>query len=720
MYLAKDGTLFVDSNATYWKLIEAQDKAKLFRAQTDATHIVGISDFRNQKRTTKLIRLEGALHPDKVLSDFDIPKNPKVYAANTFFDYGEKIEINGRVYQNFNSGLSGSGVKAPDGFIGPDYDPVYDNYFWFDGQCKWFFVAEDDMKGALRWGANNGVIWYFSNLAVYHFLERINGQRIQEYIECYISNLVCPWLSGVTIPKGAKRIANQQVYRAKNAGTTGVVSPAGTGTAITDGTVVWEWIHAQVGQYSPWAPGQTVAIGDRRTNAGNIYQATVATVTSGTAPTHKLGAVNGWEYLVPVHSANGATWYMLDTQTDRHTFRPADSHDAYASSFLRLVSAWVTMENKQAWLDIVPSGYTISNLQILKEVAYANLATCVKQYTDRAPLTTYVAGDYRVVNGNVMLATVGGLSSAASTLPNANTITDGAVNWVYQYPAIQNLITTFQGELHTNGSIVWDWCYLQDNCENYSGLHEFSKLLGLIGDPLESYYSSIAANLAEAISRLFSIPDNAWRFADKATEISDAFYPDIMANVFPELHQVPVGISKASIADKYDAGWEFAGRAYPAWWGRHPDTLASLVVAYVAARFRQEPLKAAEAVEYAMAHHLRQGAPQLGTFIVTDFAYALAIRSLITDSLGTQGELSLWKGQARGNLEFVEPGVFDVGTPAGRLRRLYMTEFIDVKESAPPLVTPIAGTAQIFLDSTTHQLGIKFSDGSVKYVQLSP
>jgi hypothetical protein len=501
-----------------------------------------------------------------------------------------------------------------------------------------------------------------------------------------------------------KRYINGNVYQCTVSGTTGVTAPSGFGSAIADGTVTWKYIYPHVGEYPAWASAQAVTIGTRRVASSNIYEAVTSGTTGVTAPSGTSDLINDggvfWKFLNPVGAfTTGADWYVHDTQTDRYTVRPADSHDAYAASLLRLVAQWLKIRNDYSWLSLT-NVHGQTNLATLKNIAFANLARCQKSYSTWATSTAYTRGVYREANASVYLCVVSGTSAPSGSGPSGTTpgvsIVDGTCQWQYQYPLAQGLITTFQNELHSNAVDKWPVCYLQDNCENYSGLKAFSEMLAVVGDGDAAYYGAIAAGVASGVNALYQTSTKEWRFADNALTVGAAFYPDMMAAIFPELHQVPVGALPELIADKYNHGYEFVNRTVPHWWYRHPDTLASLVIAYVAVRFRQEPIKGARAVEHAMIHHLRQGLPQLGTFVLPDLCYAFAIRSMITNSLATQGELSLWQGKARGNLEFVDDGVFDLGTANSRPRRAIVREFVELQELAATPAQPAANRIRFF------------------------
>lgn len=438
VYVGADGQLLVDSAASYADLVERETHAKLFRVATDATRILGVNDFRNRARTLRPVALEGALHFDKLLDDFEIPVARRQWAAATAFDAGEVVRRGPALYRALAGGVSGDEASAPSGRTGV-WDDTLKARVFRDGQCVWRYEADAHLQGAFRWGVNNGVVWYFSTVGLYYIMDRLPAERVRQYLDCHIFNLVLRWTSGADVQVGMKRYWGGQVYEAVQAGRTGVTPPSGRGAQIADGTAVWAWVTHHVGEYPEWQAGQTVAAGERRVSNGLIYQALDSGACGQQAPAHRLGAVSDgalrWEYLAEVGLfAQGADYYMLDLMADMVTPRPADSHDAYASSLLRLAAAWLHMQADDAWLTQV-NAHGQTNLDTLKGMAFANLARCQRSYAVWQAGQSVAAGERRWVNGGqtgrVLQCVQGGVTGASMPVPGApgSLVDDGPVRW---------------------------------------------------------------------------------------------------------------------------------------------------------------------------------------------------------------------------------------------------------------------------------------------------
>jgi hypothetical protein len=99
------------------------------------------------------------------------------------------------------------------------------------------------------------------------------------------------------------------------------------------------------------------------------------------------------------------------------------------------------------------------------------------------------------------------------------------------------------------------------------------------------------------------------------------------------------------------------------------------------------------------------------------------MRSIITNPLATQGSLSLWQGQARGNLEFSDDGVYDIGTANNRPRRIIAREFLELQELAATPSQPVANRARLFTrdnGSGKTQLCILWPGNAVTVLSTEP
>jgi hypothetical protein len=104
-----------------------------------------------------------------------------------------------------------------------------------------------------------------------------------------------PWSATQVIPVGTKRNNSGNIYRCTTAGTTASSGgPTGTGTAITDGTVVWRYMFAQ--GLSTWqGTGGTMSASTGITYTGTIPNPfTLQHITTGSTGTVVVAQENPW------------------------------------------------------------------------------------------------------------------------------------------------------------------------------------------------------------------------------------------------------------------------------------------------------------------------------------------------------------------------------------------------------------------------------------------
>ena len=97
-----------------------------------------------------------------------------------------------------------------------------------------------------------------------------------------------------------------------------------------------------------------------------------------------------------------------------------------------------------------------------------------------------------------------------------------------------------------------DTGFLMDNCENYAGLRDFAAELGKDGDVDAPTYATAAQRVAQGINGLFK--GDHFEAAD--IKADKTFYPLRVAQVFPQLYDVPLGTA-AQTKNKYDKGWAY-------------------------------------------------------------------------------------------------------------------------------------------------------------------
>jgi len=107
--------------------------------------------------------------------------------------------------------------------------------------------------------------------------------------------------------------------------------------------------------------------------------------------------------------------------------------------------------------------------------------------------------------------------------------------------------------------------YLMDSCEVYAALHSLTLQLKAVQDPDTNKFNEAAAGLANAIASLYHEQAGAFYILDTDRmafpyfydDESIRFYPHRLAQIFPELFNVPLG-DDAQTAQRYKSAWQFA------------------------------------------------------------------------------------------------------------------------------------------------------------------
>lgn len=639
IYLDSAGGVVIESGDNYWKLKGYMDKLKIARIINSGVNTIQVVlDWRLTSPTPKQ-PVQGAFHADSVMRTFDIPETIAAWTASETIFYGDLRENDGRIYQAFTYGLTSA--TAPTG-MPSTWDASLGGYVIEDGGVKWAYFSDSPYKGAFRYGQNNGVLWYFVFSALYSISD-YNPARIKALLNCAIKHIVVPWLSGVAVVVGNKRIANYSVYECIQAGTTGVTAPSGTGAEITDGTAIWKYLFRNPGDYPNFTGREMISNGDLRVANGDIWKAsTSVTQACGfTSPNRSTNAIGGtfsdsgitWTWLRA--NAPGWKYYWYDTLADMSQYRNPDSHDSYASMFVALACAYVNNTMDFAWFDTAnAAGET--NFATMKNLMYHNVLTQIKGYTPWAATATVKIGDEYTANGNTYRCILSGTTGtvALSGTTYGAIIVDGSAQWMYVNPTYTGLTKTFQNDF-TGDHAIWGTSYLMDNCEVYAGLRALLAEMTARGDADIAYYTAFLAPLAVGIGLFYQTSSKEWNWSTTnliPDEIGSEWYPSCMAGLFPELYQVPVGTTSEIYRVKWNHGWEKLDRDQPSWWGRNIDAFPTLMPAFIAARYRGEISKAMEAVEKAKRLHLRQGFSPLGTMFIVDASFLIAIQRLAVNS----------------------------------------------------------------------------------------
>lgn len=127
-----------------------------------------------------------------------------------------------------------------------------------------------------------------------------------------LSSAVVAWAALTAYSLNDVRSNGGNVYLVKVAGTSAASGgPSGTGSSIVDGTVTWEFLYTLASTWPAWAATTVYAVGARRKNGGNVYQAVLGGTSaasggpSGTRDDIVDNTVT-WKYIGPTVTATDA------------------------------------------------------------------------------------------------------------------------------------------------------------------------------------------------------------------------------------------------------------------------------------------------------------------------------------------------------------------------------------------------------------------------------
>lgn len=577
------------------------------------------------------------------LAYFDIPAQVPAWLPNTLVELGSLRESQGVLFQAFSSGVTG---QTPPALLPRLQDPANHLPMAFDHTVKWAYFANASYAGAFRYGASNGIVWYFVLNAGYLLAPR-DPDRIRQLLNTAIRHLVRPWVDNESVVPGAKRIYQNQVYEALSAGK---ASPAGPQALPGEETARWRFVFNNPGSASAWQPRNRIAAGDFRLSHENLWRARSGGISGTQAPQRtsqqartgifKDGVIE-WEWVASLSSSKGWRWYLYDTFEDMVGYRPPDSNDAYAGELLALAMRYVELSGDQAWLlassgHYSPEGLPYSNLQVLKQVAQFNLLEQSRRYAMWEAASSVRYAELRQHQGQLYRAIQAGVSAGQFTAGTdyATVYLDGTVQWRYVGPAYEGLINTFQSNV-TAANTSYDEAFLADACETWRGLDAFTRYLERTADAEAPRYRQTVDRLRAGISAMYRPEYRAWAWSQTSRipqDWSSAWYPTGFANVQAQLYQVPVATDRANIQTLYADGWRVFERAIPFWWLRNFSDFPTLMPAYIALRDQGDVTKARQALKKSRRHYIdAAGLQPSGRFFIQEVAYALAIEKMLID-----------------------------------------------------------------------------------------
>jgi len=167
--------------------------------------------------------------------------------------------------------------------------------------------------------------------------------------------------------------------------------------------------------------------------------------------------------------------------------------------------------------------------------------------------------------------------------------------------------------------------YLMDQCLVYAGLRDFGQYLLETGDPDATYYSSFAMNLGIAIHTQFDAGANRWLWCDAPSSPSNAWYPNLTAQIYPHLCDVH---SADAPGDYYrlHQGFQVLAQNAPDWYSRPQDHYPWLVVGYYAALRQEQPSQALSMLSMVLQYFL-PGSMNTGQLLISEIGYVKGIEA---------------------------------------------------------------------------------------------
>ena len=170
---------------------------------------------------------------------------------------------------------------------------------------------------------------------------------------------------------------------------------------------------------------------------------------------------------------------------------------------------------------------------------------------------------------------------------NLNTLKQIADKNLIEQQKTNGLISTFQNGKPHNIS------YLMDNSEVYAGLVKFANVLRLIGDKDAEKYQIAANRVQSGINTLWDEKNNNWLVSDSSKASGKVFYPDLTAQIFPELY----GLKVKNGAQRFDQAYNYFGTNDETWYKLQSDTYPWMILSYYNIETNRNTQKATEMIQ---------------------------------------------------------------------------------------------------------------------------
>lgn len=265
---------------------------------------------------------------------------------------------------------------------------------------------------------------------------------------------------------------------------------------------------------------------------------------------------------------------------------------------------------------------------------YGGAKSIVPDYTDHTHVWPVQPDSHDAYAGSVLELTTGFMRVAKDDAwfeENREKLVriarDNIVNQIRAEP-VPGLVRVYQrGSTHlTTAKPLRETGYLMDNCEAYAGLRDLAELLAAKGHRDEAVeMSDAAARIAKGIDALYSMEASAYRWADEAPpKPGEAWYPDLMCQVFPDLYGVPVMDAET----RAKAAWDYVQAVQAEWFTVNDEDHPQLILGYYSLLRRQDPHMAAWSLENWLGRPQKPGMP-FGFSNVADLGWASAIERML-------------------------------------------------------------------------------------------
>ena len=298
---------WLNSDGTFTIVTEPLDNYTALPHYTGLLHIWGIQsqsgnivaiDMRANTSPQPIETTDYARVIDQAVELYALGSSYTNWSEGLTVTYKELLLTNtGNVYQVFTPGVTGS-VQPTSTAVGEITD----------GSAVLFYYSQSCFGGNFRYAVNNGINNYFTNIGVGNLCAMTlqSGTMMSTYAGPYITNqfyhLIINWQASSAYGFGQKVIEDGFIWINTVGGSSTTASsnaafvsarPHSVGQVVTDGSVIWQAIHASYGSQN---------------------------------------------------------YFWMDCDRTMKVYSPPDSNDSYASTFLALISKYTLNGGGVAWL----------------------------------------------------------------------------------------------------------------------------------------------------------------------------------------------------------------------------------------------------------------------------------------------------------------------------------------------------------------------------------